>query len=177
MVYLAIFCFILALLLLWQSNRQRNAAGLPGGRIIYMDTNHWKPAEKALYDQDIGLTGKPDYIIEHNDQIIPVEVKSSRSDKIPFDSHIYQLAAYCILIERVYDQRPPYGILHYHDGTQNGKTFAIDFTPELEEAVLAVIGEIQHSIRRKEPPRSHDSSARCKGCGFRKVCDQAMTPS
>ena len=30
--------FLLALLLLWQSSRQRRVAGLPDGRILYSDT-------------------------------------------------------------------------------------------------------------------------------------------
>ena len=41
MLYVALILFIFALLFFWQSNRQRQAAGLPGGRVIYTDTRGW----------------------------------------------------------------------------------------------------------------------------------------
>jgi len=65
--------------LFWQSGRQRKAAGLPGGRVIYTDTHGWGEVEKPLFYQALGLTGKPDYLIQQHGQIIPVEVKSGRA--------------------------------------------------------------------------------------------------
>ena len=41
MLFAALFLFILAIILLWLSSRQRKQAGLPGGRIIYTDTRAW----------------------------------------------------------------------------------------------------------------------------------------
>jgi CRISPR-associated exonuclease Cas4 len=147
---------------------------LPGGRIIYTDTSRWGPVEKPLYAADIGLTGKPDYLVKLGSSIIPVEVKSSRSGQVPYDSHIYQLAAYCILVERTFGQRPPYGILHYTQGEHSGKTYAIDFTHSLEATVLDTIAEIQSISLRKGVDRSHDFPARCSRCGFRHACDQHL---
>jgi CRISPR/Cas system-associated exonuclease Cas4 (RecB family) len=113
MLYLSLALLFLALLFFWQSGRQRKAAGLPGGRIIYTDTRGWGKLEKPLFHQAFGLTGKPDYLIQQNGQIIPVEVKSGRAPEAPYDSHIYQLASYCLLVEKTYNKRPPYGIIHY----------------------------------------------------------------
>lgn len=170
----ALLLFILACLLLWFASRQRKAAGLPGGRIIYADTSRWGPVDKPLYASAIGLTGKPDYLVKHGHLTIPVEVKTSRSGQAPYDSHIYQLAAYCILVEHTFGQRPPYGILHYTAGNHPGKTYAIDFTPALEEAVLATITEIQAISLRKGVERSHANPARCARCGFNDTCDQHL---
>ena len=41
MLYVALAILFLAILFFWQSNRQRQAAGLPGGRVIYTDTRGW----------------------------------------------------------------------------------------------------------------------------------------
>src|SRR5215510_6494523 len=88
-----------AIIFFWQSGRQRKAAGLPSGRIIYTDTHGWGKVEKPLFYAALDLTGKPDYLIQKNGQIIPVEVKSGKTPDAPYDSHIYQLASYCLLVD------------------------------------------------------------------------------
>ncbi len=167
--YFALALIILGLILFWQSGRARRAAGLPGGRIIYTDTRAWGKNEKPLYVNALGLTGKPDYLVRQGGQIIPVEVKSGRAPGSPYDSHIYQIAAYCLLVERVYGERPPYGIIHYPD-----RDFAIDYTPELEKSLLALLDEMRRDSRRQNVERSHQTSARCRGCGYRSICDDAL---
>jgi CRISPR-associated exonuclease Cas4 len=168
-LYSAGFLLLLALILLWQSSRQRRSAGLPGGRVIYSDTRAWGPVEKPLYDNALGLTGKPDYLVEQNGRLIPVEVKSGRAPEAPYDSHIYQVAAYCLLVERTMGSRPPYGIIHYAD-----RDFAVDYTHDLENALLDILAEIRRDERREEVDRSHNSPARCAKCGFRNVCEQKI---
>ncbi|MBL8107982.1 MAG: hypothetical protein JNJ72_20605, partial [Anaerolineales bacterium] len=74
MTSLILILFLLALIFFWQSNRQQKSAGLPGGRVIYTDTRGWGKVEKPLYYPALALTGKPDYLIEKNGQLIPVEV-------------------------------------------------------------------------------------------------------
>jgi CRISPR-associated exonuclease Cas4 len=75
MLYAILLFFLLALIFFWQSRRQRQEAGLPGGQVIYTDTRAWgEKVEHPLYDQLLGLTGKPDYLVQQNGQIIPVEV-------------------------------------------------------------------------------------------------------
>lgn len=164
-----------ALLLLWFSGRQQKAAGLPGGRVVFSDTRAWGVIEKPLYVPSLGLTGKPDYMVEHEGGLIPVEVKRVRNplQVTPYDSHIYQLAAYCLMISELYDQRPAYGLLHYTDGHE-GRTFSVDFTPALETAVRDLVIEIQAQPARTPPDRSHDDRGRCQGCGFRNICDQRL---
>ena len=166
---LALLLTLLALFLLWQAARQRKAAGLPGGRVIYADTRAWGAVEKPLYDAELGLTGKPDYLVESGKGIIPVEVKSARVGSAPHDSHIFQLGAYCLLVQRSTGKRPPYGILHYPN-----RTFAIDYTPALEAAVLDLLVEMRQGEKRGNVDRSHDQPARCARCGFRSVCDQRL---
>jgi len=169
MLFLSILLLLAAGILFWISNRQRKAAGLPGGRIIYTDTRGWGKLEKPLFHAGLGLTGKPDYLIEQNGQIIPVEVKSGRSPGAPYDSHIFQLASYCLLVERTYGKRPPYGIIHYSD-----RDYAVDYTRELESTLLDILAEMKRDDHRTDVPRSHEQVSRCARCGFRKMCDQSL---
>jgi CRISPR-associated exonuclease Cas4 len=169
MEYLALALVIIALALLWTAARRQTQAGLPGGRVIYTDMRGWGPVEKPLYDPALGLAGKPDYLVEKGSQIIPVEVKSTRVVDAPYDSHIYQLAAYCLLVQRTLGVRPPYGILRY-----TNRTFAIDYTPQLENALIDLLNEIRLAGDQKEQARSHESPQRCARCGYRSSCDQAL---
>ncbi len=169
MLYLAFLLIILAIIFLWQSNRQRSQSGLPGGRVIYTDTRAWGEVEKPLVDHGLGLTGKPDYLVERDGVIVPVEVKSGRTPAAPYDSHIFQLAAYCLLVEKTYGKRPPYGIIHYPN-----RDFAVDYTSQLESSLLDQLAEIKRDEVRSNVPRSHEDPARCRACGFRKVCDQSL---
>ena len=165
----AVIIFILALLLFWQAARQRKSVGLPGGQVIYTDTRAWGPVEKPLYDSLLGLTGKPDYLVKKGKEIIPIEVKSSYVNHSPYDSHIYQLAAYCYLVERDTGVRPGYGILHYPN-----RSFRVDYTEELENAFLELISEIRYQERRTVVNRSHEEPRRCAGCGFEENCTQSL---
>lgn len=170
MLSIAALTALLALVLLWLSSRSRRAAGLPHGKVIYADTRSWSPTEEALYDPHLRLTGKPDYLVKHRKQIIPVEVKSTHVTDSPYESHIYQLATYCLLIESTLGVRPPYGILHYPN-----RTYQIEYTRELESSTLALLSEMRNQERRNELPRTHESIARCRSCGFRSICDQRLS--
>jgi CRISPR-associated exonuclease Cas4 len=169
MLYLALALLIFALLFFRKSATQQKEAGLPGGRIIYSDTRGWGKVEKPLFYTALELTGKPDYLIQQKDKIIPVEVKSGRAPEAPYDSHIYQLAAYCLLVEKTYHTRPPYGIIHYEN-----RDFAVDYTHELENALVDLLVEMKRDEHKRNIPRSHEQPGRCSKCGYRKNCDERL---
>jgi CRISPR-associated exonuclease Cas4 len=165
----ALAAALLAAFLLWWGNRQQRAAGLPRGRVIYADPKLWGRPEKAFFDVESGLTGKPDYLVEQGETILPVEVKSARAPVAPYESHLFQLMAYCRLVEHATGKRPPYGILRYRD-----RTFAIDYTPEWEERLLEELDVIRAQEKHGEADRSHAEAGRCRKCGYRSVCDQKL---
>lgn len=169
MITAAILLLCAALVILYLAGRQRRASGLPAGQVIYRDTGGGTRVEKSLYDPITGLAGKPDYLVQENGSVIPVEVKSSRAPSLPYDSHIYQLAAYCLLVERTYGRRPPYGILRYRD-----RSFRINYSRVLEQALENMLDAIRRQERRVEAGRSHQEAARCARCGYRMICNQRL---
>ena len=169
MIPAAIFLAVLAILFLFISSRQRKAAGLPSGRVVYSDTSQWGKVEQPLYDSALGLTGKPDYLVEHNGALLPVEVKSGWAPPAPHEGHLYQLAAYCLLVQRSTGKRPPYGLIAYRN-----RTFAVDYTPELEKGLLELMEALRLQERQGEAHRSHEEPARCARCGYRSVCKERL---
>ncbi|MBN1287546.1 MAG: CRISPR-associated protein Cas4 [Anaerolineae bacterium] len=157
----------LALLLLSKLGRRKS--GVPDGEVVYSDTGAEREQEKPLYSARYRLAGRPDYLVNKDNRIIPVEVKSGRAPEQPYQSHILQLAAYCLLVEEVYRQRPPYGIIRYADCM-----FEVDYTDKLKRDLIEVLGQIRADMRAPEVRRSHNQEARCMRCGYRHECDDSL---
>jgi CRISPR-associated exonuclease Cas4 len=96
-------------------------------------------------------------------------VKSGAAPVTPFPSHLFQLAAYGLLVKEHFGRVPPYGILKYRD-----KAVEIPFTGTLLDEVSTVLDAIQADASKTAVGRSHDEPKRCRACGFRAVCDQRL---
>ena len=169
-LYWAILLLALGLLVWLISRRQRKRTGLPGGALVYSDSGYMQAVPKPLYDPELELVGKPDYLLRIDQGVVvPVELKSGRAPNFPWDSHVVQLAAYCHLVERNFGDRPPYGLIQYQD-----KSFRLPYTEEQEQRLRALVNEMRQAERRMTANRSHQSAARCRGCGFSQMCDQRI---
>ena len=168
-IWLAALFLIMGIALIWVSGQRRRILGLPEGRVLYSDTGPRRDLLEPLYADDLNLVGKPDYLVETKGGLVPVEVKSGRTPSQPFDSHIYQLAAYCLLVQRNYRHRPPYGIVHYPQ-----RSFAVEFTRELEQQVLALLSDMRSALGIRELHRSHEQPGRCNSCGFGQLCEERL---
>lgn len=165
-----VILLVLAMLLWLLAGRVRHSTGLPAGRVVYSDTGVWGRLERPLFSQSLQLTGKPDYLVREGGAVIPVEVKSGRAPiSGAYAAHIYQLAAYCALVQEAYGQRPHYGLIKYAD-----KLLRVDYTYELENELLELLAEMRADVDSADVSRSHDSAVRCGACGFRAVCGQAL---
>jgi CRISPR-associated exonuclease Cas4 len=174
MAWLFAALFLLALFAafaFWRSSRkQRRQTGLPlNARVVYTDTGVWKKVERPLFSRRYQLTGKPDYIVEEDGALIPVEVKPSRVAKLPHESDVMQLAAYALLIEETHGTAPRYGLLKYRDAV-----FQIDFTDEVRARLLDLMDTARQDFTARDVARSHAELRRCRVCGYRAECGQAL---
>ena len=68
--------FVLAFLVWTTANHRISRTGLPDGRVVYQDVERRRTLVRPLVSLRHGLTGKPDYLVETNDGLVPVELKS-----------------------------------------------------------------------------------------------------
>jgi CRISPR-associated exonuclease Cas4 len=173
------------------AGRESKRSGLPAGALLYSDTGHpvgrvapaepgrdGKKQERPLVSETLRLIGRPDYLIEAEGGVVPVEVKSTASPAggRPYDSHLAQLAAYCLLVEDVLGARVPYGLVKYRD-----REVRVENTAELRGRALALIEEMNEEMAAaasgEEVHRSHDDPRRCAGCSLRDVCTESLVTS
>jgi CRISPR-associated exonuclease Cas4 len=115
----------------WQNSK----LGVLKNKYIYADSGQ-KPAE-ILFSKTLALSGKPDYLINQDNMVIPVEVKSSRTPNEPYQNHVMQLMAYCLLVEENYGSRPIGGYIKYPD-----KEFKVAYTDEARNCIRELVGEM-----------------------------------
>jgi CRISPR-associated exonuclease Cas4 len=168
--------------------RESRRAGLPAGSLLYSDTGRpvgrvapaevgrdGRKQERPLVSHALGLVGRPDYLIETEGGVVPVEAKSTNCPPggRPYDSHVAQLAAYCLLVEDVLGHTVPYGVVKYRD-----REVRVEYTDELREHALALIEKMKEDMRAsaegREVHRSHDDTRRCAACSLRDVCTESL---
>lgn len=138
--------------------------------IVYDDSGFQKVPEKPLYDPELRLAGKPDFLLKKDGVLIPVEVKSIRIHNSVYENHLFQLLAYCRLTEKTYGERPPFGILRYRN-----KAIKISYTIEKEAALSSVVAAMHSDIRHGVHGRSHQHPSRCLNCGYRGRCPEKLS--
>jgi CRISPR-associated exonuclease Cas4 len=148
----------------------RRETGLPVGRVTYVDTGAWDRCERPLFSNRYRLTGRPDYLVQSGQGVIPVEVKSGQAPDQPYAAHVLQLAAYCLLVEEQEGRAPSHGILKYRDGA-----FEVDYTPALRTELLDTLDAIRADLRARDVGRSHEEPGRCRGCGYGEKCGQGLS--
>lgn len=158
---------VIALLILRRSGSQRKTLGVPAGSVTYRDTQE-RPG-KLLTSERHGLRGRPDFLIEQGNTLIPIEVKMGKTPERPYRGHVMQLIAYCVLVEETYGLRPPHGIIRYP-----AKQFEIAFTEALEIELEALIGEMAEKKQLATVARSHHNPRICAGCNYKATCDQRI---
>lgn len=115
------------------------------------------------------LAGKPDYIVSEGGQPVPVEVKSREvTDAGAYEGELLQLAGYCILVEEHYGPVSK-GRLVFANGSVD-----VPFGDHLRQRLLRSLEALRECAGAQDVPRSHASSARCGGCGYRDRCSEAL---
>jgi CRISPR-associated exonuclease Cas4 len=123
-----------------------------------------------LISERYGLKGKPDALVRiPSGDVIPVERKKSRAPKRPYEGDRIQAAAYCVRVEENYGRTPPFMRIQYADAC-----FDEPYTIERKQWVLRTCEQIRQARQRGVANRSHTISAKCRACGQRLNCDQAL---
>jgi CRISPR-associated exonuclease Cas4 len=171
-------CFLVALIILiaavlaWLiGHRLLARTGLPLRNILYADVGSSFPQSESLRSLRYGLIGKPDYLVRLPEGIAPIEVKSCRAPASgrPYEGHLFQLAAYCLLVEDVFGVQVPHGLVNYED-----RSIQVDFTPSLRASLLELLNEMRAAKGGEELHIDHNRPGKCRSCGFRTVCGESL---
>ncbi|GAB4400537.1 MAG: CRISPR-associated protein Cas4 [Anaerolineales bacterium] len=165
----ALLLVIVGLVVWLWARRQWAGAGLPRGRLVYGDTGRWERTREPLFSRRYGLTGRPDYLVRVGNARVPVEVKSGQAPAQPYEGHVLQLAAYCLLAEEVFGVRPPYGLLRYDNAT-----LEIPYDEPLRSRLLDTLAAMREARAHGSADRDHDTPQKCLRCGQRENCDQRL---
>ncbi|MBZ0295880.1 MAG: Dna2/Cas4 domain-containing protein [Anaerolineae bacterium] len=167
LILLALLLVIVALVVMGAGQRQQQTLRIPKGIPVYADTE--KQPGPILYSHEHQLKGRPDLLLDQDGKLIPVEVKSGRTPTTPYQGHIMQLIAYCVLVEAHYAQRPAYGVIRYPE-----RDFTIEFTEAYESQLHEILAEMRQKRRASQVHRSHRSANICAACGFYSQCDERL---
>ena len=162
--------FLLALFVWVRTRRRILRSGVPDGRVVCQDADRRRNLERPLVSPRYGLIGNPDYLVETASGLIPVELKSrdcARSG--PYASDAAQLTAYCVLVEDSLGVTPSHGIVQYAD-----RSWPISYTAKRRKRILLIVDEMREARQFQTVHRDHEQAGRCRACGYRAVCDEAL---
>ena len=117
------------------------------------------------------LSGRPDYLIERTEGLVPVELKSGACPRSgPHAAHVAQLMTYCVLVEDTLARPVPYGFLQYSHARRQ-----IPFTADRKREVLQFTDEIRRkrgsaNVHRATPTQWSLSEVR-----HRSACEEDLS--
>jgi hypothetical protein len=127
-----------------------------------------------LRNEELGLCGKPDYLIESRTSdrplLVPVEVKPSRRSERLYESDRVQIGAYLIALRATVNGRAsPTGYVRYQS-----RTFEVALTPDLENEITHLVADVRRGRTLPVLHRSHNIAGRCRACPVRPHCDESL---
>jgi len=171
MLWLVSLVVVAAIVLAAYISRQRVRRTLATegmeGRLLYSDANRRGAVLKC---ESLGLKGKPDYVFEHDGQLIVIERKKREvTNQRPYEGELLQIAAYCVLAEERFGNEVKVGRLQYLN-----ETIDVPFTAELRQRMVATLEQMRRAEQAGEAHRSHHRRNACAKCGFKSRCGEAL---
>jgi len=145
------------------------ALSSPTRTMIYSDTDPARRGE-TLVSRRYGLVGRPDYLIRTRAGVTPVEVKSRNCGAGgPYPGEKAQLYAYCLLAEEALGVTVREGVLQYGNGSRR-----VAFGARERRKIIGVLDDMRAAMRAERIARSHEEVRRCRACGVRASCGDAL---
>jgi CRISPR-associated exonuclease Cas4 len=125
LIILLVASLLVYIVLSGWSRRERTAAGLRNETLEWTDDS--PVPSPTLRSKKYGLIGRPDQLVRVGRVLVPIEQKPSARRLQP--SHVFQVAAQCLLVQEVYGVRPPHGVVVLANGIRE----QVEFSDALEK--------------------------------------------
>lgn len=132
----------------------------------------WKGWEKSfgvrLRCAELGLAGILDVLLRRGYEYVPLEFKEAEKPlgRVP-PNHLYQLAAYAVMVERLFNTVVRRGLIYY---ARSDALVEVPLTVDRKRYVEKVVREIRRMVEDGRIPKPRGSRGKCEGCGFRRYC-------
>jgi CRISPR-associated exonuclease Cas4 len=124
---------------------------------------------RLLKSDRYGLSGRPDYILLIDGELVPVDVKTGRQPRGPLFSHILRVAAYCLLLSEDEGVKVTHGILKY-DNIEH----EIEFDDETKRLLVSKLDEMRSLMTTQQVHRNHNRAGKCRSCSRRSICPERL---
>ncbi len=118
-----------------------------------------------IYSKILGLSGRIDMLLESDGEYYPVDFKCSSG--IVYQSYIYQLGGYALLLEDVFQKEVRKGYIYF---IQQNKIVDIEISLEIRNHILEYLNIIRSIINSGLMPGFTGSSKKCFDCEYRNYC-------
>lgn len=118
-----------------------------------------------LQDEELGLAGKLDLLLEREGEGAVVEFKLTAGEV--GENHRMQLVGYALLAEAVKGWRTGRGFVYR---IPDGRVFAVEIDAELRARVRRAITEMTVMIEAEEQPGPTPVRGRCEECEYANYC-------
>jgi CRISPR-associated exonuclease Cas4 len=161
------------LALAWLRRRTGFVFGADGDSAVMASDVGAQPSI-LLRDPQLGICGKPDYLLESQvggrRLLVPMEVKPTRRSPRLYDSDRVQIGAYLVALRGAFPDRAS-RVGHVRYARQ---TFDVPLTPQLEREIEGLAAAVRRGRSAPVMHRSHNIPARCRACPVRQHCDEAL---
>ncbi|MEM3414687.1 MAG: CRISPR-associated protein Cas4 [Thermoproteota archaeon] len=146
--------------------KERRRTTLLGGKTIKVEQK-WTALQ--LKSEKLGIEGIVDMVVKTPEGYAVIEYKMTTMPKRIMPGHLYQAAAYAMLVEEAFRTVVRKLYVHYE---KSNKLLEIPMTENIRRHVLWTIEQIRSIIEKEKLPPAK-SSGKCKSCGYRWICREA----
>ena len=146
--------------------KERRRTTLLGGKTLKVEQK-WTALQ--LKSEKLGIEGTVDMIAKTPEGYVIVEYKMTYMPKKILPSHLYQAAAYAMLVEEAFKTIVRKLYVYYE---KSNRALEIPLTENIRRHVIWTIGRIRRIIQEEKLPDAKPSR-KCRSCGYRWICKEA----
>jgi len=146
--------------------KEKRRTTLLGGKTLKVEQK-WTALQ--LRSEKLGIEGMVDMVVKTPEGYVVVEYKTALMPRRIHPGHLYQAAAYAMLVEEAFKTIVRKLYVYYE---KSNKFFEIPLTESIRRHVIWTIGRIREIVQKEKLPPAKPSR-KCWSCGYRWICREA----